>query len=257
MGLESYAREFSTIEVQTTFYRLPKVSTVERWRRVAPNLTFTMKAFQGITHPPESPTWRRSKAELRDVDPAEVGLLKVSKFTLEAWKRTEQLADALDAKVIVVQLPPSFDYGAQNVSRLREFLSSVSTVRIPAVEFRHASWFPRLQEARETIAFCDGIVVTDPLKMEPPAQPLQYHRMHGSGGMVNYKHRYTDDELECLEKRVRGKEAYVFFNNLAMKEDAKRFLRTAQASTRPVLEGLSSPSPAFDSTSWPGGRKAE
>jgi uncharacterized protein YecE (DUF72 family) len=225
MSLEKYAREFPVMELQSTFYRLPRVSTAERWRKVAPNLIFTLKAFQGITHPPDSPTWRKARKELEGVDPAEVGLLRVSKFTKEAWQRTEQVAEILDAKVIVVQLPPKYDYGAKNLSKLGKFLSAVSTKRVPAVEFRHASWFTRLQEAREAIAPYDGIVVTDPLKMNPPDQSLQYHRMHGSNGLVNYRHKYTDEELARLERSVRGKETYVLFNNLAMKEDAARFLR--------------------------------
>jgi uncharacterized protein YecE (DUF72 family) len=225
MKLEDYGRRFPAIELQSTFYRLPRVSTAERWRKIAPNLVFTLKAFQGITHPADSPTWRRSRKELEGVDPAEVGFLRVSKFTRRVWEKTEQLAELLDAKAIVIQLPPKYDYSTKNVLRLREFLSTVSTERIPAVEFRHTSWFGRLHEARAVVAPWDGIIVTDPLKMNPPNQPFQYYRMHGSDGLVNYRHRYTKEELERLGRSVRGKKAYVFFNNLAMKEDAEGFLR--------------------------------
>lgn len=227
MRLKDYAERFPAIELQSTFYRLPRASTVERWRKVAPGLTFTLKAFQGITHPVDSPTWRRSKKELEGVDPAEVGFLTVSEFTKRVWEETERVAQILGAKVIVIQLPPRYDYSGKNVSRLRGFLSVVSTELIPAVEFRHATWFERLQEARAAIAPWDGVVVTDPLKVNPPEQPFQYHRMHGNDGLVNYKHRYTDEELERLERSVRGKQAYVFFNNLAMKEDAENFIRMA------------------------------
>jgi len=225
MRLKDYARRFPAIELQSTFYRLPMVSTVDRWRKTAPNLIFTLKAFQGITHPADSPTWRRSRKELEGVDPTEVGFLRISKFTRSAWEKTEQLAEILDAKAIVIQLPPKYDYNTKNISRLRRFLSSVSTRRIPAVEFRHTSWFSRLQEARTAVAPWDGIVVTDPLKVDPPNQPSQYHRMHGSDGLVNYRHRYTNEELERLGRSVGGKKAFVFFNNLTMKEDAESFLR--------------------------------
>ena len=225
MRLEDYARRFPAIELQSTFYKLPRTSTAERWKKIAPNLVFTLKAFQGITHPTDSPTWRRSKGELEGVDPAEVGLLRISKFTKGAWERTEQLAGILDARVVVIQLPPKYDYGAKNLSRLKDFLSAVSTNRVPAVEFRHASWFGRLEEARAVVAPWNGTIVTDPLKMNPPNQPLRYYRMHGSDGLLNYKHRYTSEELERIGRSVRGKKAYAFFNNLAMKEDAERFLR--------------------------------
>lgn len=225
MRLEDYASRFPAIELQSTFYKLPRVATVEGWRKVAPKLVFTLKAFQGITHPADSPTWRRSRKELEGVDPAEVGFLRISKFTMRAWEDTERLAEVLDARAIVIQLPPKYDYSSANLSRLRTFLSMVSTNRVPAVEFRHTSWFDRLQEARDAITPWGGILVTDPLKVGPPKQPFQYHRLHGSDGLVNYKHRYSDDELERLWQRVRGKKAYVFFNNLAMKEDAEKFLR--------------------------------
>jgi uncharacterized protein YecE (DUF72 family) len=155
------------------------------------------------------------------------------KCVRSAWEETEQLAEILDAKAVVIQLPPKYDYGSANVSRLQEFLSAVSTKRIPAVEFRHISWLTRLQEVRKAIAPWDGIVVTDPLKMDPPSQPFQYHRMHGSDGIVNYRHRYTNEELEGLGRSIEGKRAYVFFNNLSMKEDAETFLGIV--GRRPVV----------------------
>ena len=225
MKLEDYARRFQALELQSTFYKLPRASTAERWKMVAPNLTFTLKAFQGITHPADSPTWRRSRNELKGVDPAEVGFLRLTKFTKMAWEKTERVAEILDAKVIVIQLPPKYDCSGGNLSRLRAFLSAVSTERIPAVEFRHRSWFGRLEEAREVISPWGGIIVTDPLKVDPPHQPLHYHRMHGSDGLTNYRHRYTNDELDRLRRSVGGKKAYVFFNNLSMKEDAESFSR--------------------------------
>jgi uncharacterized protein YecE (DUF72 family) len=49
--------------------------------------------------------------------------------------------------------------------------------------------------------------------------------MHGSDGLVNYRHKYTDEELGRLRRQVEGRRAYVFFNNLAMREDANNFLR--------------------------------
>lgn len=225
MRFEEYIRRFPAVELQSTFYKLPRVATAERWRKAAPDLVFTMKAFQGITHPADSPTWRRSREKLVGVSPDEVGLLRVSKFTKSAWEETERIAEALNAKAIVVQLPPKYEYSAQNISRISEFFSSVSARRVPAVEFRHASWFERLEEARAAVAPWDGMIVTDPLKTKPPSQPVQYHRMHGSDGLVNYRHRYTKEELERLGRAVEGRKAYVFFNNLAMKEDARGFMR--------------------------------
>jgi uncharacterized protein YecE (DUF72 family) len=60
--------------------------------------------------------------------------------------------------------------------------------------------------------------------------------LHGSDGLVNYRHRYTSEELAQIRRSVRGKKAYVFFNNLAMKEDAESFLRIVEGD-KPNAKG--------------------
>ncbi|MDR7414623.1 MAG: DUF72 domain-containing protein, partial [Armatimonadota bacterium] len=58
--LEEYARHLPVVEVQQTFYRLPQMRTAQGWRRRVPEgFVFTLKAWQLITHPPTSPTYRR------------------------------------------------------------------------------------------------------------------------------------------------------------------------------------------------------
>jgi len=48
------------VEVQQTFYQIPRIATGKRWREEAPpDFEFTMKAWQLITHEPSSPTYRR------------------------------------------------------------------------------------------------------------------------------------------------------------------------------------------------------
>jgi len=56
-----YYESFRVVEVQQTFYKLPSRETLERWRREAPpDFEFTVKAWQVVTHPPSSPTWRKA-----------------------------------------------------------------------------------------------------------------------------------------------------------------------------------------------------
>ncbi|MEM5824892.1 MAG: DUF72 domain-containing protein, partial [Thermofilaceae archaeon] len=60
-GREAYFAHFSVIELQETFYKLPLEETAEKWRsRAPPGFEFVVKAWQAITHPPSSPTWKRS-----------------------------------------------------------------------------------------------------------------------------------------------------------------------------------------------------
>ena len=56
-----YVVEFDVVELQSTFYRIPRLSTAKKWRDTAPkDFIFTVKAFQGITHSINSPTWKLS-----------------------------------------------------------------------------------------------------------------------------------------------------------------------------------------------------
>ncbi|RLE50833.1 MAG: DUF72 domain-containing protein, partial [Candidatus Methanomethylicota archaeon] len=64
-GKQAYYKEFSLIELQETFYKLPKVDTVKSWREEAPSsFEFAVKAWQAITHPTTSPTWKKAGVKI-------------------------------------------------------------------------------------------------------------------------------------------------------------------------------------------------
>jgi uncharacterized protein YecE (DUF72 family) len=195
---------------------------------------FTLKAFQGITHPPDSPTWRRNARALQNVEPEEVGLLRLTDFTRRSWIETVEVAKALEAKVVVVQMPPSFEGNEANLQRISDFFGTVETRIIPAIEFRHETWTDRLEEVRDLMRGHNGVIVTDPLKMKVPDQLMQYHRLHGTDGFTNYRHRYSDEELKQLMCKLGSKETYVLFNNFAMREDAERFSKLTAAEPNRV-----------------------
>ncbi len=57
-GMKPYLSRFRLVEVQQTFYKLPRMETVVRWRQQAPDdFEFIIKAWQVITHPPSSPAY--------------------------------------------------------------------------------------------------------------------------------------------------------------------------------------------------------
>src|SRR5215203_2623615 len=65
MAQLEYARTFSCVEVQHTFYEPPRLTTLIRWREQMPaDFEFTLKAWQLITHEARSPTYRRLKRQL-------------------------------------------------------------------------------------------------------------------------------------------------------------------------------------------------
>ncbi|MBS7620328.1 DUF72 domain-containing protein, partial [Candidatus Bathyarchaeota archaeon] len=215
MSLKSFSEIFKLVEIQSTFYRLPRIGTAKKWRGTVPeDFEFTLKAFQGITHPKSSPTWRRSGVKLPDSD--EVGNMVLSEFTKDSWNKTMEIASELESKYVVVQLPPSFEFSYSNLQRLETFFESVEARCTPLVEFRHASWISELRRIAPILNDLNVFIVTDPLKGILVDQRKNYLRLHGMNGFTNYKHKYSDEELMRLEQFTRGLGAYILFNNVFM-----------------------------------------
>ncbi|GFO96643.1 hypothetical protein ig2599ANME_0832 [groundwater metagenome] len=65
-SLEKYFQTLRLVEVQKTFYKPPMLSTATKWRESAPkNFEFTVKAWQLITHLPESPTYKKANLVIK------------------------------------------------------------------------------------------------------------------------------------------------------------------------------------------------
>ena len=114
--LEAYARHFRTVEVNNTFYRMPKREVVQRWADATPDdFRFVIKASKRITH----------QDPLTDAD-----------SLAYLFKVLEPLEDKLGA--VLFQLPPFLRKG---VDRLEAFLELLPDGASAVVEFRHPSWF--------------------------------------------------------------------------------------------------------------------
>ncbi|HSK70858.1 MAG TPA: DUF72 domain-containing protein, partial [Pyrinomonadaceae bacterium] len=121
-----YAKLFSTVEIQQTFYQPPQISTLERWRREMPEeFEFTLKAWQLITHESKSPTFRRLKRQLSETEKEEAGYFKPTAIVREAWETTLACAKALKAKTILFQCPASFKPYQENIENLEKFFSGI------------------------------------------------------------------------------------------------------------------------------------
>ncbi|WP_297510877.1 DUF72 domain-containing protein [Thermococcus sp.] len=218
-----YYRDFDTVEVQQTFYRILRDTTLERWKRKAPNgFVFSIKAFQGVTHPANSPTWLRS-----NVKPSKnVGLLRPNGEVLHFWRLTLREAELLGARFILIQLPRSFKETEESFANAEGFFSMIERGDFEiAVELRGWSEMGIKRFVREF----DVIDVTDPLVRIPLHRgEINYYRLHGryENGRIVYVHQYGEDELKKARDRVVGwnhSESFVYFNNSNMCEDAKRF----------------------------------
>jgi len=226
-----YFELMKAVEVQRTFYKVPKVTTARRWRESAPeDFVFTLKAWAAITHPPRSPIWRRAGIECEDC-----GELRPTEGNFRAWEATLEIARELRAEFVVFQSPPSFSRNEERVKNLSDFFSSIDRagVRI-GWEPRHESWWEGPGELGRLLDSLDLTHVVDPLSRrgEPlDSGPVAYFRLHGryEGRRIVYNHQYDDDEIggicRAVERELARRErVYVMFNNgRFMLDDALRF----------------------------------
>ncbi len=229
-GRRAYFQHFKVIELQETFYRLPREETVGRWRSEAPpDFEFVVKAWQAITHPPSSPTWRRSGLKVAGGDEGKYGYFRPTEEVLEAWDRTLHVCRALGARVCVLQTPPSFGFTPENAKNVEAFFTTIERGGLRLGWEPRGTWNESRDALRSLLSRLDVTHVVDPLRREPVhLAGFAYFRLHGLGrGEVNYRYKYTDDDLRRLAEiaaRYSGEVAtYVLFNNVSMFDDALRF----------------------------------
>jgi uncharacterized protein YecE (DUF72 family) len=213
-----YFETFPVIEIQQIFYQPPEERIVARWRELAPaGFEFTLKAFQAITHPASSPTWRRSRfpADQR----AEAGFFRDTPVVRQAWETTRRLAAILRASIVVFQCPPGFDPRPEHLANLRWFFRWAERDHLRfGLEVRHADWNDDL--LRLLCRELDLLHVVDPFVRPTVTRTLRYFRLHGIGG---YDYAYRDTDLQQLLSWCGGRRTYCMFNNTHMLEDAMRF----------------------------------
>jgi len=232
LSLSEYAELFDTIEINSTFYKLPKRETAERWlTSTKGKMVFCMKAFQGITHPIASPTWKRAGTQKPKIMVGNYGHLKPTNENVESWKRTLEICESIRASVCIIQLPPSFTCTNTAVADVLKFFKMIPRPVNIAVEFRHRSWTDNVELTKTLIKSAGLIHITDPLKEKPLSRKkICYYRLHGLGKQL-YKYNYTDADLLKLKDAILDigcEEAYVMFNNLSMRYDALQFRKMIQ-----------------------------
>jgi uncharacterized protein YecE (DUF72 family) len=191
--LECYAEHFDTVEVNTTFYRLPSRDAVANWVAQTPDgFGFAVKASRYLTH------IRR----LRDVAD---GMARLG-------ERIEPLTDAGRLIATLWQLPANF---RRDDERLAQALAEMPPGR-HAFEPRHPSWFApdvaALLSERD-VAFVVADDKRRPLPDEPVTASWSYVRLH-------YGHRgrrgnYSATELDAWARRIRALDGdvLVYCNN--------------------------------------------
>jgi len=261
--LAHYAREFDTVEVDSTYYRLPAEQMVERWAERTPDgFVMHVKAFGLMTRHPVK--LEQLPTDLRDDAPTDAkGRVErpSREFRGEVFRRFLEALEPLRAEDklggILFQFPSYVVYKDASLDYLRWARDQLADDKM-LVEFRHSSWFA--DDTRDdTLRFLEEIgathVVVDAPRIEgaknviPTVLALTsrtlYVRFHGRnastwnkrGGSAaeRFDYLYSEDELRewiapLRELAEQAQRAYAFFNNNASSPDG-RGGRVAQAAT--------------------------
>jgi uncharacterized protein YecE (DUF72 family) len=206
--LSVYARAFSTVEADSTFYAVPAAPIVREWReRVPDGFVFSLKVPQEITH-------TRQLVDVREV---------LAQFL----ERAELLGDHLGP--ILVQLSPAFCVTEERRTVLEQFLRELPGGYRWAVEFRDPRWITDavldwLRVRNVAVALVDGRWVRRRVMLELAARPtanFAYVRWMGpSRALADYSRVQLDRERELAQwaaavRSLRGQVRTIFgyFNN--------------------------------------------
>lgn len=227
-----YVKLLPVVEIQHTFYEPPQIKTLEKWRADVPaDFEFTLKAWQMITHEASSPTYKRLKRPLTEMETEEAGFFRPTDTVSEALDLTLACAKALKARTILFQCPARFQPIPENILNLKRFFSNIDRCGL------NFAWEPRgkLWEDDVIREICDELDLwhcVNPFDRPTVTPDNCYYRLHGR---PRWRYTYEEDELMELvsllpEKRL----AYVFFNNITMKDDAVRFQKILQEAARGI-----------------------
>ena len=193
--LDYYARHFDTVEVNATFYRLPRRDAVANWVGTSPaGFLFAVKMSRYITH------IRR----LRELGPG------VRTF----YERISPLVRSPKLGPVLWQLPGNF---RRDDERLAEALERLPPGR-HCFEFRHESWF--VPEVYELLRSAGAALVIG----DDPRRRFQTNELTADWTYVRFHHgsrgrrgNYSESELEEWARRIedwrRDVDVYVYFNN--------------------------------------------
>jgi uncharacterized protein YecE (DUF72 family) len=191
---EHYAQHFDTVEVNNTFYHLPKEKTLQRWYEIAPKgFLYVVKANRYITH------------------------IKKLKDASEPLERFFERVNLLKGKLgpILYQLPPSLH---KDLDLLGDFIKLLPRRKTAVFEFRHQSWYENdtYDLLRKLgVGFC----IHDMPGKESPhivTNDVIYVRFHGTTGRYagNYPESTLQDWAEWLRNQTqKARTIYAYFNN--------------------------------------------
>ncbi len=210
--LQAYAQRFNTVEINSTFYRLPRPSTAEKWAMEAktgnPDFEFTLKAYRGITH------FERFAGQ-----------------SLAYFEQLREIAGILQSEIILFQTPPGLTPTPENRKTMGQFFHRLNRHGLHLAFEPRGSWYATAELIGEFCQQHDLIHCVDPFRNDPlyfGRGKIGYFRLHGFGKKSMYYYDFSEAELLALKDRVtpwadKLKRIYIFFNNSACYANALSF----------------------------------
>ena len=223
--LTFYAEHFDTVEVNSSFYRVPSIAAVEKWAERTPaGFEFSLKLYQKFTHPDMF-------AKATGGDPSRLGTTDVDEFKAAL----EPLASAGKLGALLAQFPASFKSDPESRGYLEWLLKAFRDYPV-AVELRHRSWSEQPSETADLLSSYDAALAQiDEPKFKssirqtllPNVRSFYYLRLHGRNAKQWWKHEasedrynylYSADELKPFSEAAKAaarevKKAYLYANN--------------------------------------------
>lgn len=234
--LNEYAQYLPTVEVDTFFYALPQVTTIQNWLAEVPEaFQFIVKAHRGMTLHERG----QEKGELEQL--------------FNRYRKTvAPLVAAGQLKTVLFQFPPYFDASPQDIEYLRLVRLWIGNLPI-AIELRNQTWY-RPGTLKSLLAFCrelhftlvaadepHGTVTSVPFVLATTNPDLVMMRLHGQNteGWINQGkswrktrtlYKYSPAELQAFCDQInqltpQPKELCVIFNNNSGKDAAPNALQ--------------------------------
>ncbi|HXW69784.1 MAG TPA: DUF72 domain-containing protein [Dissulfurispiraceae bacterium] len=245
--LKYYAARFDTVEVDSTYYAVPRRQNSLLWSSRTPfGFIFHIKAYGALTGhaiaPGTLPKELRAELPAKEKDAEQVTVKDPAILAAIGTAFAEALSPLKNAGklgLLVFQFPPWFHFSVDNMNNILNRVQLVSGLPV-AIEFRHGSWL--MQERRDfVLKFLKDHKLTYVTVDEPqygaletvPLVPavttdIAYFRLHGRNteswlkkGITTaerFAYRYSDNELDEIKSSVikvadEAKEIFIMFNN--------------------------------------------
>lgn len=215
--LIAYSKAFNFVEVNSTFYRIPKMRLVKSWGKVVPkNFEFSVRCNKKLTH--------------------ELGFESLPE-SFQIFDVMVKICNILKAKILHFQTPPSFDYNKTNCQKIHDFFSSINKNGLcfalePRSPIELNSNFMKIIKDLEIIHCVDLLKGIEPVYQSD----ILYTRLFGKG----YHNIYQplDDELKQINQKASKegiKKAVITMHSNKMFKDAARLKIYKESGIFPMV----------------------